>query len=172
MKSSAGLVERPVAADPHRDAARFDDDLDVLDALGDGLGRDRRNEGRECRRSGEAWKTENVRRIGMRRVSAPSSVGAVLDLDGLVEIDRRRLLALADLPAALGRLAIAAPARIAGREAERRHAKHEEVDAAIAMAGGCVDGRQSRRRRRPCPTAAATAPFPASSAAMILSVSS
>ena len=66
----------------------------------------------------------------------------ILDLDRLVEVDRRRLLALADLPSARGRLAIAAPARIVGRESERRHSENEEVDAPGAMAGGCVDRRR------------------------------
>ena len=78
----------------------------------------------------------------MRRVSRPPSLVFVLDLDRLVEIDRRRLLALADLPTPRGRLAIAAPARVVGRESERRHSEDEEVDAPVAMAGGCVDWRR------------------------------
>src|SRR5208337_3714865 len=66
----------------------------------------------------------------------------ILDLDRLVEIDRRRLLAFADLPAARGGLAIAAPARVVGRESERRHSENEEVDAPVAVPGGCVDWRR------------------------------
>ena len=133
-----GTVERPVATDPHRDAARFDDDLDVHDALGDGLGRDWRNEvgnavALACVEDRECAEDRNAARFG-------AALGvAVLDLDGLVEIDRRRLLALADLPAPFGRLAIAAPARIA--HGERRHAEDEEVDAAISVAGGGIHGR-------------------------------
>src|SRR3984957_2641936 len=63
----------------------------------------------------------------------------VLDLDRLVEINRRRLLALAHLPSSHRRLPVAAPARIAACEGEGRHAEYEEIDAAIAMTGRDVD---------------------------------
>jgi len=106
------VVERPVAADPHRDAARFDDDLDVFDAFVDGFGRDRRSEDRNAVDLAGVEDRECAQDRDAPGFSAVLG-GAVLDLDGFVEIDRRRFLALADLPAALGRLAIAAPARIA-----------------------------------------------------------
>src|SRR5580704_5765173 len=63
----------------------------------------------------------------------------VLDFDRLVEIDGCRLLALAYLPASRRRLPVAAPARIAARKGEGRHAEYEEIDAAIAMTGRDVD---------------------------------
>src|ERR1700685_2654137 len=87
------------------------------------------------------------------RLAAPIS-GFVLDLDRLVEIDGRRLLALAHLPSSRRRLRVAAPARIAARKGEGRHAEHEEIDAAIAMTGRNVD----RRRRS---TAGVRVPWPA-----------
>src|SRR5580704_2992938 len=63
----------------------------------------------------------------------------VFDFDRLVEIDGRRLLALAHLPSSRRRLPVAAPARIAARKGKGRHAEHEEIDAAIAMTGRDVD---------------------------------
>src|SRR5271157_4651668 len=135
-------VERPVPADPDRDAAFLDDDLYVLDSLGHGLHRHRRR---------KLWDSVDLGSVKDRECAQyrdaprlPSAIARlILDLDRLVEIDRRRLLALADLPAARGRLAVAAPARIVGRESERRHSENEEVDAAVAMASGGV-----QRRRR------------------------
>src|SRR5208282_3350486 len=134
-------VERPVSADPDRDAAFLDDDLDVLDSLGHGLRRHRRRKlwdpfdlgsvkDRECTQDRDAPRLA----LAIARL--------ILDLDWLVEIDRRRLLALADLPAARGGLAITAPARVVGRESEWRHSEDEEVDAPVAMAGGRVDWRR------------------------------
>jgi hypothetical protein len=133
-------VERPVPADTDGDAAFLDDDLDVLDSLGLGLRRHRRR---------ILWDSVDLGSVKDRECAqdrdAPrlpfAIVRLVLDLDRLVEIDRRRLLALAYLPAARGRLAVAAPSRIVGCESERRHSEDEEVDAPVAMAGGCVDWR-------------------------------
>src|SRR5271157_1526294 len=134
-------VERPVPADPDRDAAFLDDDLYVLDSLGHGLHRHRRR---------KLWDSVDLGSVKDRECAqdrdAPRLALAIarliLDLDRLVEIDRRRLLALADLPAACGGLAVAAPSRIVGCESERRHSEDEEVDAPVAMAGGCVDWRR------------------------------
>src|ERR1700741_1374274 len=103
-----GAGERSVPANSERDAAFFDDDLDVLNALGDGLGRDRRNEVGNAVDLAGVEDRERAQHRDAAGFGATLRV-AVLDLDGLVEVDRRRLLALADLPAPLGRLAIAAP---------------------------------------------------------------
>jgi hypothetical protein len=79
-------VERPVAADAHWNAACFDDDLDVVDTLGDCLRRGWGLKGRDAVnlrsvKDGECSQHRNSPRLGaiVRRF--------VLDFDRLVEID-------------------------------------------------------------------------------------
>src|SRR5271165_6604114 len=140
-KVESRAEERPVSADPDKDAAFSDDDLDGLDSLGHGLRRHRRRKLWDPFDLGSVKDRERTQDRDAPRL-ALAIARLILDLDWLVEIDRRRLLAFADLPAARGGLAIAAPARVVGRESERRHSENEEVDAPVAMAGGCVDWRR------------------------------
>src|ERR1700733_13775946 len=135
-------VEGAFTSDPNGHAARLNDELDVFDALGDRLRRGCGLKGRNA---------VNLRSVKDRECSQHRDsprLGAtvrqfVLDFDRLVEIDGRRLPALAALPSSRRALPGAAPARIAARKGEGRHAEYEEIDAAIAMTGRDVD----RRRR-------------------------
>src|ERR1700677_2177718 len=131
-------VKGAFTADPKRHAARLNDEFDVLDALGDRLGRSRGRKSRDAINLRSMKDRERSQHRNAARLAVPIS-GFVLDLDRLVEIDGRRLLALAHLPSSRRRLPVAAPARIAARKGEGRHTEHEEIDAPIAMTGRDVD---------------------------------
>jgi hypothetical protein len=110
-------VKGAFTTDPNRHAARLNDDLDILDALGDRLRRSRWRKGRDAINLRSMKDRERSQHRNTVRLAAAIS-GFVLDLDRLVEIDRRRLLALAHLPSSRRRLPVAAPARIAARKGE------------------------------------------------------
>src|SRR6202142_4335730 len=131
-------VEGAFTTDPNRHAARLNDELDVLDALRDRLRRSWGRKGRDAINLRSMKDRGRSQHRNAARLAAPIS-GFVLDLDRLVEIDGRRLLALAHLPSSRRRLPVAAPARIAARKGEGRHTEHEEIDAPIAMTGRDVD---------------------------------
>jgi len=146
-------VEGTFTSDPNRHAARLNDELDVFDALGDRLRRGCGLEGRDAVNLRSMKDRECSQHRDSPRLRATVR-RFVLDFDRLVEIDGRRLLARAHLPSSRRRLPVAAPARIAARKGEGRHAEHEEIDAAIAMTGRHVD-------RNVGSTAGARVPWPA-----------
>src|ERR1700691_5614545 len=135
-------VKGAFTTDPNRHAARLNDEVDVLDALGDRLRRSRGRKGRDAINLRSMKDRERSQHRNAARLAPPIG-GFVLDLDRLVEINGRRLLALAHLPSSRRRLPVAAPARIAACKGDGRHAEDEHIDAAIAMTGRYVD----RRRR-------------------------
>src|ERR1700722_15950947 len=110
-------VEGAFTSDANRHAARLNDELDVLDALGDSLRRSWGRKGRDAINLRSMKDRERSQHRNAARFAVLIS-GFVLDLDRLVEIDWRRLLALAHLPSSRRRLPVAAPARIAARKGE------------------------------------------------------
>src|ERR1700677_4704713 len=110
-------VKGAFTTDPNRHPARLNDELDVLDALGDRLRRSWGRKGRDAINLRSMKDRERSQHRNAARLAVLIS-GFVLDLDRLVEIDGRRLLALAHLPSSRRRLPVAAPARIAARKGE------------------------------------------------------
>src|ERR1700733_10924248 len=110
-------VEGAIPPDPNWHAARLNDDLDVLDAIGSRLRRSRGRKHRDAINLRSMKDREHSQHRDAPWLAAPIS-GFVLDLDRLVEIDGRRLLTLAHLPSPRRRLTVAAPARIAARKGE------------------------------------------------------
>src|ERR1700678_694152 len=110
-------VKGAFTTDPNRHAARLNDELDVLDALGDRLRRSWGRKGRDAINLRSMKDRERSQHRNAARLAVLIS-GFVLDLDRLVEIDGRRLLALAHLPSSRRRLPVAAPAGIRARRGE------------------------------------------------------
>src|SRR5208283_4682687 len=103
-----------VAADFDPHAARLDDEVGVGDALGDRL------RGLGLAKLGNAVELRSMEDdIGAQQRDGSLVLVVAPDFELLVEEDDRALFALADLPAALSRLPVAHPARIAPERAGR-----------------------------------------------------